>query len=77
MKTNSDLSFTLYEILKEVLFGTKQTRGSLRKELENIKAHLKLSFERECLQPFGVKLCIEYSYYYSEVCVNKQTNPSC
>jgi hypothetical protein len=47
MKTNSNLSFTLYEILKEVLFGTTQTRGSLRKELENIKAHLKLSFERD------------------------------
>ena len=47
MKTNSDLSFTLYEILKEVLFGMTQTRESLRKGLENIKAHLKLSFERD------------------------------
>jgi hypothetical protein len=40
MKTNSDLSFTLYEILKEVLFGMTQTRESLRKGLENIKAHM-------------------------------------
>ena len=43
MKTNSDLSFTLYEIS----FGTTQTRRSLRKGLENIKAHLKLSFVRD------------------------------
>ena len=47
MKTNSDLSFTLYEILKEVPFGTTQKRRSLRKGLENIKAHLKLSFVRD------------------------------
>jgi hypothetical protein len=41
-----DLSFTLYEILK-VPFGTTQKRRSLRKGLENIKAHLKLSFVRD------------------------------
>ena len=37
MKTNSDLSFTLYEILKEFLLV----------RLENVKAHLKLSFVRD------------------------------
>ena len=42
-----DLSFTLYEILKEFLFGTTQKRRSLRKGLENKKAHLKLSFVRD------------------------------
>ena len=47
MKTNSDLSFTLYEILKEVPFSTTQKRRSLSKGLENIKAHLKLSFVRD------------------------------
>jgi hypothetical protein len=41
-----DLSFTLYEILR-VPFGTTQKRRSLRKGLENIKAHLKLSFVRD------------------------------
>ena len=41
-----DLSFILYEILK-VPFGTTQKRLSLRKGLENIKAHLKLSFVRD------------------------------
>jgi hypothetical protein len=40
MKTNSDLSFTLYGILT-------QKRRSLRKGLENIKAHLKLGFVRD------------------------------
>jgi hypothetical protein len=42
-----DLSFTLYEILKESLFSTTQKRRSLRKGLENTKAHLKLSFLRD------------------------------
>ena len=42
----SDLSFTLYEILR-VPFGTTLKRRSLRKGLENIKAHLKFSFVRD------------------------------
>ena len=40
-----DLSFTLYEILKESLLV--RHKRSLRKGLENIKAHLKLSFVRD------------------------------
>ena len=47
MKTNSDLSFTLYEILNESLLVLTQKRRPLRKGFENIKAHLKLSFVRD------------------------------
>ena len=46
MKTNSDLSFTLYEILSPFWYVT-QKRRPLRKGFENIKAHLKLSFVRD------------------------------
>ena len=41
-----DLSFTLRNT-ERVPFGTTQKRRSLRKGLENIKAHLKLSFVRD------------------------------
>ena len=46
MKTNLDLSFTLRNT-ERVPLGTTQKRRSLRKGLDNIKAHLKLSFVRD------------------------------
>ena len=46
MKTNSDVIYSLRKT-ERVPFGTTQKKRSLSKGLENIKAHLKLSFVRD------------------------------
>ena len=62
MKTNSDLRNT-----ERVPFGTTQKRRSLRKGLENIKAHLKLSFVRDKYIPLKREKKNASSLKYMEI----------